>query len=209
MDDIVAAFDMDGTLADYDAGMFAALQELHSEYEPPLAFERMHNLPPVYERRRKLICKVPGFWINLKPFELGFNVLRGAVEAGFDIDILTKGPMHSPIAWKEKVEWCEKYLNTITPFGMNIVTNKGRFYGRVLVDDFIPYVQQWLKHRPRGLVIMPAHCYNEGFTHPNVIRYDGSNGNQVWDALLKAKNRTASTEMIYNEEFRNVDPTGQ
>ena len=89
VDDIVAAFDMDGTLADYDAGMFAALQELHSEYEPPLAFERMHNLPPVYERRRKLICKVPGFWINLKPFELGFNVLRGAVEAGFDSNCCT------------------------------------------------------------------------------------------------------------------------
>jgi hypothetical protein len=43
-------------------------------------------------------------------------------------------------------------------------------YGKALVDDYPPYVEKWLKYRPNGLVLMPAHDYNAGFRHPNVIR---------------------------------------
>ena len=190
---------MDGTLVGYDEGMFDSLAAIHSEHEPLLHFERMHNLPPVYERRRKLITKIPGWWLNLKPFYLGFEVLRMAVKLGFQPDILTKGPLHSTNAWKEKVEWCQKYITPICEdFGMNIVTEKGRVYGRVLVDDYPPYIHSWLKYRPRGLVIMPAHKYNadEPF-HRNIIRYDGKNYAQVNRALEIAKDRKESEEVDY------------
>lgn len=70
--------------------------------------------------------------------------------------------------------------------------DKGGTYGRVLVDDYPKYVKDWLKHRPRGLVIMPAHSYNEGFTHPNVIRHDGTNNNLVRMYLQAAYDRKPS-----------------
>jgi len=43
-------------------------------------------------------------------------------------------------------------------------------YGRALVDDWPPYVEAWLEYRPRGLVIMPDRPWNQGFSHPNVVR---------------------------------------
>ena len=70
--------------------------------------------------------------------------------------------------------------------------DKGGTYGRVLVDDYPKYLADWLKHRQRGLAIMPAHSYNEGFTHPNVIRYDGTNKAEVYDALRAAYERKSN-----------------
>ena len=199
MDDLIALFDLDGTLVDYDKGMFESLNDLQSEHEPPLTFERMHNLPSAYERRRKLVCKIPGWWLSLKEFKLGFDVLRMAIDLGFQPNILTKGPLHSPNAWKEKVEWCQTHVTPLyEDFGMNIVTEKSMVYGRVLVDDFPPYIWRWLKKRPRGLVIMPAHVYNQDAELPNIIRYDGTNGEQVLRALVMAKNRQEKEVVDYN-----------
>jgi len=62
-------------------------------------------------------------------------------------------------------------------------------YARVLVDDYPPYVLDWLAHRPRGLVIMPAQNYNADVTHPNVIRYDGTNLDRVIETMTRAFNR--------------------
>ena len=199
MDDLIALFDLDGTLVDYDKGMFESLNDLQSEHEPPLTFERMHNLPSAYERRRKLVCKIPGWWLSLKEFKLGFDVLRMAIDLGFQPNILTKGPLHSPNAWKEKEEWCQTHVTPLyEDFGMNIVTEKSMVYGRVLVDDFPPYIWRWLKKRPRGLVIMPAHVYNQDAELPNIIRYDGTNGEQVLRALVMAKNRQEKEVVDYN-----------
>ena len=63
-------------------------------------------------------------------------------------------------------------------------------YGKVLVDDWPEYISRWLKWRPRGLVIMPASQSNAGFTHPQVIRYDGSNAEQVTREMQLAMHRT-------------------
>ena len=69
--------------------------------------------------------------------------------------------------------------------------DKSFTYGRVLVDDWPDYVTSWLEHRPRGLVVMPAHPWNVDFNHPNVIRYDGSEHNRkdVRDRLITAASR--------------------
>jgi len=63
---------------------------------------------------------------------------------------------------------------TLLRVPITMTGNKGLVYGKILVDDFPPYIEAWLKHRPRGLVIMPAHRWNEKFQHPNVLRYDGN-----------------------------------
>lgn len=57
-------------------------------------------------------------------------------------------------------------------------------YGAVLVDDWPEYIRRWLENRPRGLVIMPAHEHNAGFNHPNVVRYDGTNKDEVKARML-------------------------
>lgn len=61
---------------------------------------------------------------------------------------------------------------------------KGLVYGAILVDDWPEYVERWLKHRPRGLVVMPASSNNVGYNHPNVIRYDGSNIDEVRKRMI-------------------------
>lgn len=67
--------------------------------------------------------------------------------------------------------------------------NKEGTYGRVLVDDYPGYIDGWLRWRPRGLVIMPAHYYNADYNHENVIRYNRENIEQVRQALKAAFER--------------------
>ena len=68
---------------------------------------------------------------------------------------------------------------------------------RWLTLNFIPYTESWLKHRKRGLVIMPANKSNEGYNHSNVIRYDGSKSNlaEVEKAMEKVKLRRPYEEL--------------
>ena len=72
---------------------------------------------------------------------------------------------------------------------ITITQDKGLVYGKVLVDDYPVYVVRWLEWRPRGLVIMPANPSNVRFTHPNVIRYDSTNIDEVKAAIKAAKRR--------------------
>lgn len=187
----IALFDLDGTLADYDGTMDANMKLLATPEEVAAGtyFPREQSTEPSHIReRRRLVKRQPGFWKNLKRFGLGFTVLDLAMKAGFSIDILSKAPRTNFPAWSEKVQWCHENLPMDEGIRVNLVENKGLFYGRVLVDDFIPYVTDWLAHRPRGLVIMPAHPHNEGFKHPQVIRVDfhlEHDGIQSLDAVRK------------------------
>lgn len=62
-------------------------------------------------------------------------------------------------------------------------------HGKILVDDWPPYITRWLEWRPRGLVIMPTQKHNAEYTHPQVIRYDGENIEEVAKALKAWKER--------------------
>ena len=86
------------------------------------------------------------------------------------------------MAWGEKLEWCRLHLPEDVQ--VTLTEDKGLVYGRVLVDDWPPYVLRWLEWRKRGLVIMPAREWNEGFEHRQVIRYvAGQNDAEVLQAL--------------------------
>lgn len=184
---MVGLFDMDGTLFDYDGQLRRDLEALMSPNEemPENIFDE--SIPWI-KARMHLIKSQPGWWRDLPKFQLGWDVYEAAIELGFCIDILTKGPRSKPQAWAEKVECIMRHFpEEVVP---NIVgKTKKRYYGAFLCDDYPPYVEDWLKHRPRGLAIMPAHRYNEKFSHPNVIRYDGTNLNQVREALEIVRDR--------------------
>lgn len=76
---------------------------------------------------------------------------------------------------------------------ITITRDKGLVYGKVLVDDYPGYIERWLKWRKNGLVIMPASKSNKDFKHEQVIRYDGSNLEEVSLAMESVKLRISSS----------------
>ncbi len=188
--DLIALFDMDGTLFDYEGRLRQELNKIRSPYEPPLPEELWDESIPWLRSRMDIIKSVPGFWRDLPRFQLGWDVYEMARELRYGIKILTKGPSSRKRAnaWSEKFE-CIRH-NFPEDVGIHIVEDKSGEYGRVLVDDYPQYIQSWLNWRPRGLVIMPAHQYNRDYSHPNVIRYDGNNKDEVLEALTAAKARS-------------------
>lgn len=183
----IALFDMDGTLCDYGAGLAVELRRIQSPGEHELILPIPADAPSYLWERVHLITQVPDWWANLPRFELGFDVWRIAAELGFRAMILTQGPKRTPNAWSGKKIWIDRHLGATVD--ITITRDKGLVYGKLLVDDYPPYIERWLTWRPRGLVIMPANSGNEGFAHPQVIRYDGTNLAQVRAAMGLAKRR--------------------
>lgn len=180
----LALFDMDGTLFDHDARVredmlsIAAPGEDLEEFLDPVNLRELIESRSYMKARFDLIRSQPGWWENLPRFQPGFQVYYEAVRIGFCCHILTKGPTSQPLAWAEKVKCIHHHFGEDMPIDIVGRDKSGR-YGRVLVDDYPPYVLGWLEHRPRGLAIVPAGPVNVGFEHPNAIRYDGGNLDEV------------------------------
>jgi hypothetical protein len=189
MDDSkICLFDLDGTLADHNKALFKDLKKLAAPEEPPLDEDGWHdNEPPHIKERIKLIRSQRDWWLNLDAIPTGMDIYHLARKIGFQTHVLTKGPSSTPHAWTEKVLWVRKHL--FDDVKICISEEKSTVYGRVLVDDWVPYIEGWLYRRPRGHVIMPAHNYNKGFTHPRVVRWDGTNLPEIEDVLQGAYNR--------------------
>lgn len=170
MEDNVMLFDLDGSMVNYEKAMLAELEKLRGPEEKPITDLWSIEDVPHLRARKDLISSVPGFWINLERLPAGFAVYESAKTIGFIPVILTQTPKKKPIASKEKHEWILENLGEEVLF--NLTRTKGLTYGKVLFDDYGPYMTSWLKHRPRGLGIMPQAKHNSEFQHPNVIRYD-------------------------------------
>jgi 5'-nucleotidase len=193
MADQIAWFDMDGSLFDFDGHLRKSLLQLAAPGEQP----RLDNLNlweaeekyPHVKARMDLIKSVPGWWREMPPLDNGFKVFRMAQTVGFDCRILTKGPKSKALAWMEKVQCCQEHLGD--KIDIAIVSSKGEVYGRVLYDDYPPYMTAWLKHRPRGMGIMPVTESNKRFEHPNVVKFDGTNLDAIEAALRRAWERNS------------------
>jgi len=190
--ELVALVDMDGTTCDLDSVMSQALFRLASPNEPVVEHRGPTDDDEDWlDARKSLIKKQPGFWRNLPPYPPGMRVYQLLLKLGFRVHILTKGPFNTTSAWTEKVEWCREHVPEAS---VTITEDKGLVYGKVLVDDWPPYVKRWLEWRPRGLVIMPAWPWNADFTHPNVIRFDGTNWEEVESRLEGVRRRTVAAQ---------------
>lgn len=185
----IVLVDLDGTLANYTKAMERDLEAIRSPEETgPLIFNHSSEREPGFYRERvKMIRSQPGWWLNLERLLDGWHIYNIAVGIGFTPHILTKGPRSNPTAFTEKVQWCQKHLGY--DVRITISGDKSLVYGRVLIDDYPPYVEGWLNTRPRGLAILPQQPWNEGFEHPNAIRYDVENHDEVYDRLKEAYDR--------------------
>jgi len=177
----IALVDLDGTLADYHGQLYDDMCKIAGPHDTNSFPDEWHNLPEWMENRRQVITGQPGWWANLPKLKLGFDIYDLLESYECEIHILTKGPGSKPFAWKEKVEWVQKNVGDRS--NITITSDKGLVYGKILVDDWPGYIERWLEWRPRGLVIMPAHPYNLNFSHPNVVRYDGTNISQVIERI--------------------------
>lgn len=170
--DSLVLFDLDGTLCDYEKTLVADLNELASPGEPVCTEVPKDDAPQYLRNRANIIRASETWWANLPTFELGMTIWRMAEELGLPRMILTQGPKRNPFAWSGKKMWVDRHLGD--EVDITITRDKGKVYGKILVDDWPAYILKWLQWRPRGWVIMPASNSNVTFTHPQVIRYDGS-----------------------------------
>lgn len=212
MKDPIALFDMDGTLFDYDGQLRRDLVPLMGPGEE-LPDNLWDESKPWLKARMGLIKSVPGWWRDLPKLQAGWDVLEQARAVGFEPHIITKGPGSRSRAW------CEKHQCIVRHFGDGVSVDivgkdKSATYGRVLVEDYPPYLDGWLKHRPRGLGILIDNPNNRDFQHPNVIRYTGDNLLAVRTALKAAfdrrpndhwQNQPAWCEFAHRDQHERFD----
>ena len=183
----IALYDMDGTLFDYNLALFNSLEKLRSPNEEPYTSPIRNNSPDYIKARADIIRSSEEWWENLPKLKLGWDILDITTKYDFRTVILTQGPKRNPASWSGKKRCIDKNLGE--DIDIIITRDKSLIYGKILVDDYPDYAGGWLEHRPRGLVIMPANEENKNFSHPNVIRYDGSNLEEVEKAIRLAKER--------------------
>ena len=181
--------DLDGTLANYDKNLYKYLKQLIPEEEFKKLPKSLHNedeLPKWLLNLKHQITKTPGYWRELEPMRYGFEVLDMAREIGFDLRIATKGSRSKPSCWTEKLEWCVEHVPDAK---VTITEEKSLLYGKALIDDYPPYAIEWLKWRPRGVVLMPEYWYNRSFKHERVFKYGLNNMEKVKELLQKIYDR--------------------
>lgn len=188
-----ALFDMDTSLFNYEQAMRRDLEKLASPGEE-YNYDDIWSLDelPHMKARMSLIKAKPGWWRALEPIQMGFKVWHEARRIGYDMWVLTKGPWTHTAAWSEKLECCQAYLGN--DIDVDITTDKSGSYGYFLYDDYQPYIEAWLKHRPRGWGIMPVTPLNKSFQHPRVIKYNGTNFNVVAEKLQELFDRKRGEE---------------
>jgi 5'(3')-deoxyribonucleotidase len=152
-DDKVALVDMDGTLCDFrgalDRDVARVMNGRGAAVKVPAC---------VVQEVEYLIRGQAGWYRNLKPLPLGFEIVRMLQEIGFRIMIMTKSSKESKNAWSEKVAWIAEHLPEAD---VTVTQDKSLVYGRVLVDDYPSHFLKWMEHRPRGIVVMPLQAWNK------------------------------------------------
>lgn len=189
----VALFDMDQTLCDHNGQLARDMKALALPGDPEFTPD-LKNAPKVLQERADRIRSSQEWWASLPRMQLGWDVLQVAQELGYRIMLVTKGPGRNAEAWTGKKLWRDRQLPDAA---MTITEDKGLIYGKILVDDWPIYVDRWLTWRPNGLVIMPASDYNRDYSHPQVIRYDGTNLEEVKSAMRVRLNGGQELEQLF------------
>jgi hypothetical protein len=182
---IIALFDMDGTLCDFEKSFTESMRLIQSPDEKPFIATHLKKYSDYIQNRKNLILSSVEWWENIPQLKLGFDIWNFVGLLKMRRVILTQGPKRNANAWSGKKKWIDKNIGQ--DIEITITRNKGLVYGKILVDDWPEYIVDWLEWRPRGLVIMPASNDNKNFKHPQAIRYDGNNFSEVVNAIRNIK----------------------
>ncbi|WP_186510917.1 5' nucleotidase, NT5C type [Caenimonas sedimenti] len=157
----LALVDLGDTLAECTPALEAGLARLGSSHAALGA-----------DVRRLHVMSAPGFWLQLVPRPAGFALLGQLREAGYRVAVLTKGPRAPGHVWADKVAWCRAHLPDVPVI---ITDDKSLVAGDLLVDDWLPYVEDWQRCWPGGRAIVPAQPWNKSMTsNGRRIRDDGA-----------------------------------
>ncbi|MEE8114193.1 MAG: hypothetical protein V3T23_07535 [Nitrososphaerales archaeon] len=168
----IALIDMDDTVADFESAIARDYNKMVGPgelfYSEASRLYKRDDWPDHLWARMDAIKRQPGWWRNLVPLAVGFEIIDVLKGFDFNFHAATAGPSTKSQAWAEKLEWAREHM----PYAnVHVTEDKSLLYGKILVDDWPPYAGKWLVHRPRGLIIMPAHHYNEYVDHPQIFRY--------------------------------------
>jgi 5'-nucleotidase len=179
----IALIDLGDTLCECTPALGAALRRLRQPGERR-EDEALVPLPIYLETRRRQVMSAPNFWRDLPPRRPGMELLALLRDLGFRIHVLTKGPGDAAHVWAEKVAWCHEHVPGVP---VTVTDDKARVHGHVLVDDWLPYVEDWQRQWPDGLAIVPAHSWNAGAVEgPRLIRDEGGSREKVHALLRRA-----------------------
>jgi 5'-nucleotidase len=178
----IALIDLDSTIADHDAQLEKDLKKMSSPEEIILLdkWREKKRAPSYMFQRMKVIRNNVEWWENLPVIEKGMELVEIMQSIGFRIVILTQGPRANSHAWQGKVNWVNKHLGE--KIDITITRDKSMVYGKVLYDDYPPYVDSWLTNRPRGLAILNSYSYNQHYKNKNSILYE-NNKDEVVELL--------------------------
>jgi 5'-nucleotidase len=179
MNDInnVALVDMDGTLCDFHG-------QLQRDLDKVLGEDRQKISAKTLQEVEWLIRRDGGWYRNLKPLPLGFQIVDLLRSIGFRIMIMTKSSKESKNAWSEKAAWISEHLPDVD---MMVTMDKGLVYGKVLVDDYPSHFLRWMEHRPRGKVVMPVQSWNKDVgSRPNLYAVSEKADLEAITPMLKA-----------------------
>jgi len=182
----IALIDLGDTLCECTPALGAALQRLRQPGERQ-EDEALVPLPAYLETRRRHVMSAPNFWRDLPPRGPGLELLALLRDVGFRVHVLTKGPRDAAHVWAEKVAWCREHVPGVP---VTVTDDKARVHGHVLVDDWLPYVEDWQLQWPDGLAIVPAQSWNaDAVEGPRLIRDEGGSREKVHALVRRAFER--------------------
>lgn len=167
MNSRIALFDMDGTLSDYDHAMLKHQRAISPD---PANVEVIRDTAPSHELKlREYIWKQPGFWEEQKILSSGNQVFNLMLSLGFIPKIVTKAPYLNDNAWVEKVRWARKYYHNVDILILS--GSRRNVYGKVLVDDNLDNVDEWLDAWEDGKALIPTRTPTYNYKHPRAMHY--------------------------------------
>ena len=119
----VIYLDMDGVIADAEAGMKVWSDKLGISTD---------------ELFKKKLYHMPGFYLDLPPIEGAIEAFNKLSEK-YEVYILTAPSWENPSCYTDKRLWVGKYLGDVAYKRLIISNDKSLFTGRALIDDRTKY----------------------------------------------------------------------
>ena len=144
--------DMDNTIANHNERLFYDMKKhLPDDFD----FSTIDTTPdgsnPKWiESIMDSIRLKPGWWESLEPIQKNLDFVYRLSEKN-RIVIATKGPKSKPLAWAEKLLWCQR--NLIFEFDIAVTTDKSFIAGDLLFDDAVSSVCGWIDRNKDGHVV--------------------------------------------------------